>query len=48
MVGVGEGGDALAGPVEISRDDLEALVEASGVVLEREAHRLLHENDWQR
>ena len=35
-------------PVEISRDDLKALVKTSGVVLEREAHRLLHESDWQR
>ena len=35
-------------PIEIARDDLEALVETSGVVLEREAHRLLHETDWQR
>ncbi len=35
-------------PIEISKDDLERLVEASGVVLEREAHRLLHETDWQR
>lgn len=35
-------------PVEISRDDLEALVERSTVVLEREAHRLVHESDWQR
>ena len=35
-------------PIEISRDDLEGLVEASGVVLERAAHRLLHESDWQR
>ncbi len=35
-------------PVEISKEDLQALVEASEVVLEREAHRLLHENDWQR
>jgi hypothetical protein len=35
-------------PVEISRGTLEALVEASGVVLEREAHRLLHSSDWQR
>ena len=34
--------------MEISREDLEALIETSGVVLEREAHRLLHENDWQR
>ena len=35
-------------PVEISRDDLETLVEGSGVVLEREAHRFLHASDWQR
>jgi hypothetical protein len=35
-------------PVEISRDDLKALVEGSGVVLEREKHRFLHSNDWQR
>ena len=35
-------------PVEISRDDLEALVRASEVVLERETHRLLHASDWQR
>ena len=35
-------------PVEISRDDLEALVESSGVVLEREKHRHLHASDWQR
>jgi len=35
-------------PVEISREDLEELVEASTVVLERERHRLLHESDWQR
>ena len=35
-------------PIEISREDLEALVEASEVVLERETHRLLHESDWQR
>ena len=35
-------------PIEISKDDLEALVKASGVVLEREAHRLLHVSDWQR
>jgi hypothetical protein len=34
-------------PVEISRDELEALVETSGVVLEREKHRLLHSSDWQ-
>jgi hypothetical protein len=35
-------------PVVISRDELEALVETSGVVLEREKHRLLHSSDWQR
>ncbi len=35
-------------PVEISSDDLEALVSASEVVLERKKHRLLHESDWQR
>ena len=33
-------------PVEIRHSDLEALVEQSAVVLEREAHRLLHRNDW--
>jgi hypothetical protein len=35
-------------PVEISRADLEELVERSEVVLEREKHRLIHESDWQR
>jgi hypothetical protein len=35
-------------PVEIARSDLEALVESSEVVLEREKHRLLHEGDWRR
>src|SRR5215211_1839513 len=35
-------------PVEIARSDLEALVEASEVVLEREKHRLLHSSDWRR
>ena len=35
-------------PVEISREDLEALVEQSTVVLEREKHRLIHEGDWRR
>jgi hypothetical protein len=35
-------------PIEISRDDSEALVEGSGVVLERQKHRLLHASDWQR
>jgi hypothetical protein len=34
--------------VEISRDDLEALVGRSTVVLEREKHRLIHEGDWRR
>jgi hypothetical protein len=32
-------------PVEISRADLEGLVAASGVVLERERHRLLPSSD---
>ncbi len=35
-------------PVKIERADLEALVEASGVALEREKHRLLHAPDWRR
>ena len=35
-------------PVEISRDELKALVERSTVVLEREKHRLIHERDWRR
>jgi hypothetical protein len=35
-------------PVEISREDLEALVEASEVLLKREAHRLVHRSDWRR
>ena len=35
-------------PVEISRSDLEALVSRSAIVLEREAHRLVHEDDWRR
>ncbi len=35
-------------PVEICREDLEALIASSGVVLEREEHRLLHEDDWRR
>ena len=35
-------------PVEISRADLEELVEASEVMLEREVHRLVHEGDWRR
>ena len=49
MVGVGDGGDALAGAYrEISRDDLEALVETSEEVKEREKRRLLHSSDWQR
>ncbi len=34
--------------VEISRNDLEALVETSGMVLERDRQRLLHASDWQR
>jgi hypothetical protein len=35
-------------PVEIARADLEALVEASTEVLDRQKHRLLHASDWQR
>jgi hypothetical protein len=35
-------------PVEISRSDLEALVDRSTVVLERWAHRVVHEDDWRR
>ena len=35
-------------PIEISRDELGRLVEASEVVLERERHRLLHSSDWRR
>ena len=35
-------------PVEVAREDLERLVEASSVVLEREKHRLIHGSDWQR
>ena len=35
-------------PVEISREDLEEVVERSAKVLEREKHRLLHASDWQR
>ena len=34
--------------VEISREDLEALVQRSTVVMERERHRLIHQSDWQR
>ena len=35
-------------PVEITREDLKRLVEVSTVVLEREKHRMIHRNDWQR
>jgi hypothetical protein len=35
-------------PVEIERADLQRLVEASTVLLEREKHRLIHSSDWQR
>jgi len=35
-------------PVEISSDDLRALVEVSEVVLEQQKHRLVHEGDWRR
>ena len=47
MVRVGDGGYALAGARrEISRGDLEALVEVSEAVSEQERHRLSHEGDW--
>src|SRR3712207_9254669 len=35
-------------PVEICREDLEELVEASETRLEREKHRLVHSRDWRR
>lgn len=35
-------------PVTISRSDLESLVAASTVVLEREKHRLIHRSDFAR
>jgi hypothetical protein len=35
-------------PVQISRAELEWLVEHSTEILEREKHRLLHASDWQR
>jgi len=35
-------------PVEISRSELEELIERSAKLLERERHRLLHEGDWRR
>jgi hypothetical protein len=35
-------------PVEISREDLEEMVERSTVILERERHRLIHESDFTR
>jgi len=35
-------------PVEISSDDLRALVEASEIVLEQQKHHLVHEGDWRR
>ena len=35
-------------PVEISRADLEELVQRSGELLDRERHRILHESDWRR
>ena len=42
------GGDALVGARGDLRVDLEALVDRSTVVLEREKHRLIHEGDWRR
>ena len=35
-------------PVEVSRVELEEMVERSAELLERKRHRLLHESDWQR
>ena len=35
-------------PAEIAREDLEGLIERSGVLLELEKHRLIHGSDWQR
>ena len=35
-------------PAEISRADLEELIERSVELLERERHRILHRDDWQR
>jgi hypothetical protein len=35
-------------PVEIAREDLEALVETSEVVLEKVKHHLVHASDWRR
>jgi len=35
-------------PVEISREDLKELVDASETLLEREKHRLVHSSDWRR
>jgi hypothetical protein len=35
-------------PVEISRSELEELVERGAERLDRERHRFLHESDWQR
>jgi hypothetical protein len=35
-------------PVDISRVELEDLINRSAELLERERHRLLHQSDWQR
>ncbi len=35
-------------PVEVTRSDLQRLVQSSTEILERERHRLIHESDWQR
>lgn len=35
-------------PISVDREELHALIESSGVILEREKHRLLHASDWQR
>jgi hypothetical protein len=34
--------------VEISRTDLEELIDKSAELMEREQHRLVHESDWRR
>ena len=35
-------------PVEISREELKALVASSEEVMERESHRMVHGDDWRR
>jgi len=48
MAGVGVGGNALVRACRDLQGGPGALVERSTVVLEREKHRLIHENDWRR